>query len=656
MSLYKSLKRSATALCLLTLMLSQAFAQNNYYDWDKNRTWAKDVTEQDESLIMLKNHVQYDFEYDQNNLVVYKTDHRIYRVNNDEAVQRVNRIYIPLNDAIDIVAVKARTITKDGRVIELDQNNIKEVKDDEAGPGYKIFAIEGAEVGADIEYFYTKKAGASVFGRQYFQYGFPVAASSFRFTSPANLKFEFKSYNGFPMVVQDEGEMIKNTYIASAENLAPSRVEEFGSEQANRQRVEFKLSYNAAAGDKRLFTWNDAASRISSTIYPFSGTEKQALADLIKELKLKRLKTAIEKFAAVEHHVKNNFYMDDQATEGADQVDFILKNKYGTERGYTRLFAALAEVLELNYEMVLTSDRTKVRFDGQFESWNYLSDYLLYFEDTDQYMAPYFFQFRLGLWPPQFSATEGLFIKNQLFEGRSAPTGSIKKIPEMPYDTNLNQLLVKVSFNEDLSENTIDVRRSSEGYEGSFIKGTLSRANAEQKEEFLKQLLEFIGPNEEFFEMAYEGDDLDYNTWTDYLTYKGKFKTENFIEQAGDIILFKAGDLIGQQSELYQETARFNRVENDFNRGYLRKIEVDIPKGYTIQNPQDIDMDFEVEDKGKKVFIFKSTHEISGDKLLITIDEYYDQIYFPIERFEEFRKVINAAADWNKVVLVMQPN
>lgn len=656
MSIYKTTRGVLAPFFLLLIFIGQLSAQNSRYDWDSNRKWTTDVADQEESLIMLKHHVQYDYEYEENNLIIYKTHHRIYRVNNDEAVQRVNRIYIPLNDAINIETVKARTLTKDGRVIELDQNNIKEVKDDEAGPGFKIFAIEGAEVGADIEYFYTKKANANVFGREYFQYGFPVKESSFRFTSPANLRFEFKSYNGYPTVVQDEGELIKNVHIATAKDIVPSRAEEFGSEQANRQRVDFKLSYNAAAGDRKLFTWDEAGQRIAGNIYPFSSTEKEALTELIKELKLKKIKDPAEQLAALEHHVKTNFYIDDQATQGADQVDFMIKNKYGTERGYVRFFAAAAETLGLKYQLVMTSDRTKVRFDGSFESWNYLSDYLLYFSETDQYMSPYYFQFRLGLWPPQFSATEGLFIANAGFEGVNNISTEIRKIPEMPYQTNYNQLTVKVGFNEDNSENEISVVRSSEGYEGSFIKSTVGRATAEQKEEMLDQLLEFIGPTEEFTEQSFEGDDLDYKTWADYITYKGKFKSQNFIEQAGDIILFSAGNLIGKQSELYQEKKRFNLVENDFNRGYLRNIEVEIPEGYTIQNPQDIDMDFSVDNEGKTVFYFKSSHNIQGNKLTITINEYYDQIYFPLERFEEFREVINAAADWNKVVLVMQPN
>ena len=54
------------------------------------------------------------------------------------------------------------------------------------------------------------------------------------------------------------------------------------------------------------------------------------------------------------------------------------------------------------------------------------------------------------------------------------------------------------------------------------------------------------------------------------------------------------------------------------------------------------------------IYVFDATYEISGNVLSIKIDEWYDRVYYPIEKFEEFRKVVNAAADWNKVVLVMK--
>lgn len=127
-----------------------------------------------------------------------------------------------------------------------------------------------------------------------------------------------------------------------------------------------------------------------------------------------------------------------------------------------------------------------------------------------------------------------------------------------------------------------------------------------------------------------------------------------YIESAGDIILFKAGELIGPQSEMYQERDRTMQIVNDFNRGYLRKIKVNIPDGYTIQNPEDLVIKEQVFNDDTLIYNFLSSYTIEGQFLEIEIDEFYDKLYFPVEKFEAFRKVINTAADWNKIVLVLQ--
>lgn len=50
--------------------------------------------------------------------------------------------------------------------------------------------------------------------------------------------------------------------------------------------------------------------------------------------------------------------------------------------------------------------------------------------------------------------------------------------------------------------------------------------------------------------------------------------------------------------------------------------------------------------------VFSSNYEVNGNKVTVTIDEYYKQFYFPLSLFEDYTRVINAAADFNKVVLV----
>ena len=57
---------------------------------------------------------------------------------------------------------------------------------------------------------------------------------------------------------------------------------------------------------------------------------------------------------------------------------------------------------------------------------------------------------------------------------------------------------------------------------------------------------------------------------------------------------------------------------------------------------------------GETVFGFFSTHTYSGDTYAVDIDEFYRKIYIEPSEFNGFRDVINAAANFNKVVLILE--
>ena len=138
------------------------------------------------------------------------------------------------------------------------------------------------------------------------------------------------------------------------------------------------------------------------------------------------------------------------------------------------------------------------------------------------------------------------------------------------------------------------------------------------------------------------------------LIVKAQFESYTLIEKAGNKIIYKIGDVIAEQKEMYQERERQTDVENNYNRSYYREINFQIPDGYIIKNPEPLDMNYVYERDGEKIYLFISRYELNNDKLKIVVDEYYKEIYCDKEYFEEFRKVVNAAADFNKIVLVLE--
>ena len=84
-----------------------------------------------------------------------------------------------------------------------------------------------------------------------------------------------------------------------------------------------------------------------------------------------------------------------------------------------------------------------------------------------------------------------------------------------------------------------------------------------------------------------------------------------------------------------------------------QRLSIKIPKGYTAKGLDNLNMNISIVDKGKETMGFKSSCELKGDELSVKVYEFYGRTRYPLEQFENFRKVINSAADFNKLILVL---
>ena len=127
------------------------------------------------------------------------------------------------------------------------------------------------------------------------------------------------------------------------------------------------------------------------------------------------------------------------------------------------------------------------------------------------------------------------------------------------------------------------------------------------------------------------------------------------LEEVGDSYLFQIGKVIGTQSELYQETKRVNPIEMQYPNQYDYTITINIPKGYTAEGLDELNIDKSYKSvKGNKLCKFESSYKLEGNKVIITIQEFYKSNEYDLNRYEEFREVINAASDFNKTAILLK--
>src|SRR5437868_694076 len=121
----------------------------------------------DESAVYLMDSRIFHYKNEGKNLVEYNYVYKLVKVQDDKGIEMFNKIYLQVFHNAGISDIKARVITSAGKVINVSPDKIKE--EEEEGKQYKLFAMEGIDKGAEVEYSYIIKREPSFFGSEIFQ-------------------------------------------------------------------------------------------------------------------------------------------------------------------------------------------------------------------------------------------------------------------------------------------------------------------------------------------------------------------------------------------------------------------------------------------------------------------------------------------------------
>ena len=103
---------------------------------------------------------------------------------------------------------------------------------------------------------------------------------------------------------------------------------------------------------------------------------------------------------------------------------------------------------------------------------------------------------------------------------------------------------------------------------------------------------------------------------------------------------------------MYSNNKRINPIEIRYPNYYDYKISIKIPRGYNVEGIENININENYISNGEIVAKFESRYVIEGNQLNISIEEFYKSLNYSKSKYNDFRKVINAAADFNKLDIV----
>ncbi len=117
------------------------------------------------------------------------------------------------------------------------------------------------------------------------------------------------------------------------------------------------------------------------------------------------------------------------------------------------------------------------------------------------------------------------------------------------------------------------------------------------------------------------------------------------------IILVELGSVIGNQRELSENKSdkRESEMYLRNNTHFVRELEITIPSGYTVKNISD----FTIEFIGNETVGFQSKAKVEGDKLIVTVDEYYHKTNYPLADYEIMYQVYDASHRFCKTKLFL---
>lgn len=624
-------------------------AQN--YAWDAKPVLhaVPDAYKKESAVFILdKRHIKYAVDPAKEDIEVYRTIHRIIRLLDDKGVEYFNKMTIGAAAGAEIQNVQGRTIKANGKVVSLDKAQIKTNKDEQGTLQYHL-AFEGVEKGDEVEMFYTEKRPFAIFGTEMMQFSLPVAKAKFQLEVPAHLRFESKGYNGFP-ATKDTTAGNVNYYTAEQSDIDALEEEEYSDLTPALQRMEYKLAFSGNS-EVRLYTWNDLAKRIYEIAYTFNDKELKAAEKFLAPLNLKNLAEE-EKIKTIEEAIKKEIVVNDELQDDSYRyLTTILEKKTAGETGMLRLHTACFKAAGIQHEVGLTSNRFQFPVDDKFENWNKLDIYLVYFPKTKEYLMPAAGTLRYPAIPAAARENKGVFCKVTTVGNLTSAIASLRSIAALPLEESANNIEADVSFDAETMEPEIKFRHLFKGYNAFSIREAVTFIPKDKEKDLALSLVGITENPDDLLSFTFKNKGLEHYSDNKPVEMESKVKADPLMEKAGNKWLFKVGDVIGRQAEMYQDKKRKLAINMPYAHSLVRDITLNIPEGYKVSNPEAVRI--AVSDKEKSMS-FVSDYTLEGSKMVIHINEFYSRSSYPISEIDAFRKVINAAADFNKVTLVME--
>jgi hypothetical protein len=594
------------------------------------------------------------YKFEDKNLVQYNYVYKLLKVADDKGIEMFNKIYIPVYRNSEVNDIKARVINVNGTIIDVPASKIKD--EEIEGNRYRFFAMEGLDKGAEIEYSYVTKKNPTFFGTETFQAkSTPYAKVKVSLVVPKHLKFDAMGFNGFTVLedsVIDEYRVV----AAYSDDIPELDDEKYGLRDPYLQRIDYKLSYNLSTNPNvKINTWNEMAKNIHKNLTTFSDKEKKAVNKFINGANIPDNANEETVIRLLEDHMKTKINIDDKLiSENAENLEASIKSGNTNNFGASRLLIAMLENKGIRYQVVFPSIRDQLPLVEDLENWNRVEEMMLYFPSTKKFLQPNSIVLRYPYVEPYWMATRGLFLKTTTIGDVTMAIAKFDTIPIVPFDQHAHNMEVSAKLDATGDSLVVESKQILRGYGATAYRPIWAFLAVDKQDEAIKDIITTVAKSENVQNIKVENTAFT-DIWDNKpLIISGTIHTAELMDKAGNKLLFKIGELIGPQEQMYQEKPRQLPAEVQYPHILHRKLKFQIPEGYTAKNLKDLNIDIQEKTGDLVTLGFTSKYTLTGNLLEVEVLETYHELKYPLSEFGTFKNVINAAADFNKIVLVLE--
>jgi hypothetical protein len=571
-------------------------------------------------------------------------NHLAIKINNAEEISKYNTVKVEENGFIRTVRdFHARIIKPNGEIKIIPQDKIIET---EVGK-VKSIVFEGVEAGDILEYYFILKKFPRSYDVEVFQRQIPILEAEYKITMDG-AKIRVLSSEIFELSV-NQNAFSSDTQIYRAKNIIPFVKE---SDAANLKNL-VKIIYIAGQFYK-FDLWDYSLNEQFNNIH-FNYFNQKIAKSFIQNLNLNDL-SVDEKLIKLDQYIKENFDFIKRGEKPAKIKNLSEGKLKLIPEDIFELYVFALKELKIPSLGVVGMNRFSGTVHETTHFYPISHDFVFYIPEIKKFISPYDRTFTYGLSDYNLQSSYGLSYDNKLKAGSRIAKF---EFPVTPLEYTSINTQTKVVLKEDLTTLLLNTEYASTGYNGLQDRMTLQYLKENEEEKVVLDYVKNTAINEidvKLLEHSFENQEIKNNYSNVPFVMKVKMETnEAFTENAGNLLLINIGKIIGKQINLFQETERKNDIDLKYTQKFQHKITFMIPNGYSIESYKDLIYDVKMNYDENKTCYFKSTSKIEGSELIVEIEGANKDIHYSKSLYDEYRKVINASADFYKSSIILKP-